>query len=231
VRDWWNGEGRHYATPREHLFEELELGSSPGVDVAAARPRSVGRGAVLWLRENPAALAASAAGDARLIEVVKSAAATARLPWKETNYLLLRRGPYVVGAGLDESIGGEPKALRGRFVDLFDAELRVRDRVALTPGSRVFLLDLDAVGRPEASVLASACKALPVNPRPGALTLAVEGVARTPAVVLVQAPAAPRAVTLGGEPLAAFEHSPADRLLWLRFTNQSTPRELQVRFD
>ena len=58
----------------------------------------------------------------------------------------------------------------------------------------------------------------------------VEGVVNTPAVVLLRAPAAPRAVTLAGQPLRDFQYSPKDKLLWIRFTNEATPRRLLVGF-
>ena len=62
----------------------------------------VSKGGVIWMRENPADVAKSAEGDARLVATVKQAAAHAGLKWRETNYLLLRRGPYVLAAGLEE---------------------------------------------------------------------------------------------------------------------------------
>jgi hypothetical protein len=48
--------------------------------------------------------------------------------------------------------------------------------------------------------------------------------------VLLRAPKPPRAVTLAGEPVSEVRHSAADRLLWLRFTHQATPRSLVVSF-
>ena len=69
----------------------------------------VGKGGVIWMHENPAGLAKTAEGDARLAATVKQAARQAGLKWRETNYLLLRRGPYVLAAGLDESVAGEPR--------------------------------------------------------------------------------------------------------------------------
>ncbi|MBI5384404.1 MAG: hypothetical protein HZA90_06915 [Verrucomicrobia bacterium] len=230
VREWWNSDGCRYATPREHLFEQLGLSGAKLDPASAAKPVTVGQGAVLWLPENPAKLAATADGDARVAETVKQAVARAGLKWRETNYLLLRRGPYVIGAGLDESVAGEPKTLRGRFVNLFDPELRVRDSVTLAPAARCFLLDLESKRGPEPQLLASACKALPTKRATNSFTLAVEGIANTPAVVLLYASQAPRAVTLAGEPLQSFNYSAEARLLWLRFSNQSRPRELQVEF-
>lgn len=228
VRDWWNSAGSSYKSPREHLFEQLGLtGKTEPAEGAFAK---LGKGGVLWLRENPAQLAASAAGDARLVQATKQAAARTRLKWQETNHLLLRRGPYLIAAGLDESVPGEPKELHGRFVNLFDPQLGVRKAVTLIPGSRSFLLDLEARRSREPYVLASACKALPKTPKTTQLVLTVEGVGNTPAIVLLHAPRPPRAITLAGQAVKDFEYSATEKLLWLRFPNETRPRELEVQF-
>jgi hypothetical protein len=227
VREWWNTGGRRCLTPREDLFSALGYGDLGG---RASSITPVGKGGVLWLRENPASLAAKAEGAARLVASVKQAAARARLKWRETNYLLLRRGPYILGAGLDESAAAEPKQLSGRFVNFFDPDLRVQQTVVLGPGSRFFLVDLDALRRGKPEVVASACKALPTNRRAGALSLTVEGVADTPAVLLLRTRTAPRRVTLAEQELKNCVYSAEDRLLWIRFTNQAQPRELNITF-
>ena len=228
VREWWNSDGHGYATPREHLFEQLGLAgkTAPG----KGEFTRAGKGGVLWLRENPAKLAASADGDARLVQAVKQAAAHARLKWRETNHLLLRRGPYLIAAGLDESVPGEAKELRGQFVNLFDPQLQVRDAVKLAPGSRFFLLDLKTERGNEPHVLAAAGKTLPTKRSAGQLGLTVEGVGNTPAIVLVHAPKPPRGITLAGQPVKDFEYSAAERVLWIRFPNEPRPRELTLTF-
>ena len=230
VREWWNSDGRSYATPREHLFESLGVHFPDPGKIGGAPMQPAGKGAVLWLRENPARLAAAAEGDSQVVAASRQAASMAGLKWRETNYLLLRRGPYVIGAGLDESIGGPAKELHGRLVNLFDPELRIRTDVTLAPGSRFFLLDLDAVPGSSVQVLASACKTLPARSPEKALSLAVEGVAGTPAVVLLRAPTPPRSVTLDGTALENFEYSSSERLLWVRFANEAKARELRVQF-
>jgi hypothetical protein len=236
VREWWNSDGHHYRTPREDLFAQLGL-SSEQTSLKARNPAvansplmEVGKGGVIWMRENPAGLAVSSEGDTRLVATVKQAAARARLKWRETNYLLLRRGPYVLAAGLDESVAGEPKTIRGRFVNLFDPELRVQKAITLTPASRFFLVDVDAVQGHQPRVVASACKALPGRRGARSLSITVEGVVSTPAVVLLRAPTAPRSVTLAGQALETFEYAPGGRLLWIRFPNEATPRELAIEF-
>jgi hypothetical protein len=255
VREWWNSDGRHCRTPREDLFTQLGLFSDRadqggraswralfsgvvGARVDAPPPRlgsntrvmPVGKGGVIWMRENPAGLAASSEGDARLVATVREATARARLKWRETNYLLLRRGPYVLAAGLDESVPGEPKTMRGRFINLFDPELRVQKAVTLAPGSRFFLVDLDAVRGRQPRVIASACKALPARRNTRSFSMTVEGVVNTPAVLLLRVPAAPRSVTLAGQLLESFEYAAEGRLLWIRFTNAARPRELAIEF-
>jgi hypothetical protein len=228
VREWWNNQPLNYATPRTHLFEQLGI-SLRALD-SGGNLESAGKGFVGWLRENPAQLAASSKGDELLLKFVKQAASTARLKWRESNYLLLRRGPYLVAAGLDESVRGVPRHLNGRFINLFDPQLQPVTRIELSPGTRFFLLDLNQLRGDQPRVLASACKTMP-NSKAKTLSIGVEGVAGTPSIVLLYAPQnAPRTVALAGQPLETYNYSPTDRLLWIRFENESRPRELSVAF-
>jgi hypothetical protein len=191
---------------------------------------NVGKGGVIWMRENPASLAATAEGDTRLVATLRLAAARAKLQWRETNYLLLRRGPYVLAAGLDESVAGESKTIHGRLVNLFDPELRVQQAAILAPGSRFFLINLDAVRGRQPQIVASACKALPGKRGAHSLSMTVEGVVNTPGMLLLRVPKVPRSVTLAGQPLHSFEYAAEGRLLWIRFTNEVSPRELTIDF-
>ena len=226
VREWWNSAGKHYATPREHLFALLGLNHS----VAADKFNRVGKGGLIWLRDRPAELSASAQGAARVVAAARLACKKAGLKWRETNYLLVRRGPYLIAAGLDESIGGNPRALRGRFVNLFDSELRVVNRISIDPGTRWFLLDLNRARARQPRLLASACKALPISQTRARISFMVEGVGANPAVMLLESSKAPSAVTLDGKNLAAFAYSAKERLLWIHFENDVVPRELTVRY-
>ena len=79
-------------------------------------------------------------------------------------------------------------------------------------------------------MLASACKALPAQRSDRSLSMTVEGVGNTPAVLLLRVPTAPRSVTLAGQPLATFEYAAEGRLLWIRFPNEAKPRELAIEF-
>ncbi|MBP8261301.1 MAG: hypothetical protein KA118_16750, partial [Verrucomicrobia bacterium] len=85
----------------------------------------VGRGAVLFRSDSPSALARHGRGDATLVSALQEAIRGSNIAWRENNHLILRRGPYVIAAGLDESIEGPPRTLSGQFVNLFDPELEL----------------------------------------------------------------------------------------------------------
>ncbi|MFD0892143.1 hypothetical protein KBB96_12000 [Luteolibacter ambystomatis] len=224
VKEWWNEDGKTTTVPRQHLFQTLGVKDEA---FTGTNEVTVGKGAVIWLKRSPVGLALSTEADALLASVIRKAIERSGGTWKETNHLALRRGPYWIGAGLDESIGGDAKTLTGRLVDLFDSELKVQRTVDLTPGSRRFLMDLDRIKGTGTRVLASACKALP-DPSKGHPAWTVEGVGNTEAIVLISCDKAPKSILLGGQPLASFDYDAAEKLLRARFQNEATPRLLEM---
>jgi hypothetical protein len=225
VREWWNSAGNSYPTPRQHLFKQL------GLEVAAAPGlHKVGKGKVLFRAENPAALASDPKGDATLITALQTAIPGSRIRWRETNYLMLRRGPYVLAAGLDESIDGPARDITGVLVNLFDPELKVQSSVKLAPGTRFYLLDLARKPARNAEVLASACKVFNPAATAESFRCLVEGIANTPGAALLRVPRQPGSVALDGKPLEPARFDATHRLLLLKFPNEARPRELTVTF-
>ncbi|MBN1347538.1 MAG: hypothetical protein JXQ73_32910 [Phycisphaerae bacterium] len=151
VREWWNTSGQDYGAPSEHLFESLGLARK-----CAEGAHACGKGLVIVERKHPAYFTRSAEGAARLVGLVRQAVERTGGKLVERNHLLLRRGPYVLAACLDESVSGEPLKLTGRFVNLFDASLSVLTEVTVGPNGQAFLLDLDKVQGDPPMVLASA---------------------------------------------------------------------------
>jgi hypothetical protein len=131
---------------------------------------------------------------------------------------------------LDESNAAEPRELHGHFVNLFDSELRVQNDIAIAPGSRWFLLDLDLARTGKNHLLASACKALPNTSTRDQISFTVEGVGGTRAILLLESTQTPASVTLDGKMLTAFEYSATERLLWIHFDNDAAPHELAVQY-
>ena len=232
VREWWNTNGLNYRYPREHLFEQL--GFNKNTHDASAEDKSTswrcGKGEVIWERENPVHFARETGAADQLVSLVHHAADRAGLKWRETDYLLLRRGPYVIAAGMDESIPGAPKILKGRFINLFDSKLTVQTSIQLDANSHFLLRDLDATRVDQPEVLESACKSLVLKKESKAISIAVEGVGETPAVLLLKSSSSPRSITLDNKPVSDFDYSSKDGLLWIRFANESQPRTLSIQF-
>jgi hypothetical protein len=115
-------------------------------------------------------------------------------------------------------------------VNLFDSDLKVRDSITVSPGARIFALDLQRASRADRQVLAAACKALPLSGSDEHMAWTVEGVGNTPGIMLLRCSKPPREITLAGERITGFEHSSSEDLLWIRFSNEARPRELRLVF-
>ena len=225
VREWWNTAPMDYKTPRQHLFEEL------GMARDAAGLERVGRGVVVREKLSPAALSYRADGGAVVRKAVQQAAGVVGLEWREAGALVLRRGPYVIAAGLDESVpGAKAYALRGRFIDLFDAALPVLHEVEIAPGNRFLLYDLDAAGNAMPRVVAAACRVRNERASGGALTFEADGVADSQAVVRCAVKSAPAQVAIDGKPATDAVYDAASGTLLLRFANTTSPKLVEVRF-
>lgn len=230
VREWWNQKGNTFATPREHLFETMGLNLPQIEALRQGESVPLGRGAVRWLEMEPARIAASAKEEAHWVKTMRQAVDRAGLPWRETSHLLLRRGPYVIAAGLDEYIAAPTRILEGRFINLFDPQLSLVRRIKISPGSRFFLMDLDSPQLGHQTLHASACKSLFRHADASGLTYLVEGIVDTRARMLLQMPQAPTTISLAGDPINTYKYSQDAHLLWIDFKNEAFPRELKISF-
>jgi hypothetical protein len=151
ITGWWNTGKNRYETPSQHLLDGL------GLDRKAAQGRyPFGKGHVFIQRRHPAYYSRSQEAADAYRAVIRQAADAAGLTYREHNYLQLRRGPYVIAACLGESVNERPLELKGLFVDLYDPNLAVLDRVTLQPGQQGWLLDLNRLGQDRAEPVASA---------------------------------------------------------------------------
>jgi hypothetical protein len=225
VREWWNTAPYAYRTPREHLFAEF------GMDSNARGLTKVGSGSVVYAPLSPAALSRDAKGDETVEELGRQAAASIQLPWKETASLVLRRGPYVVAAGLGEAAAqSEPYVLQGRFIELFDSKQRTTLNPELPPDSRKLLVDLSVAerdGKPR--ILAAACRIKNVTTTDRRLSFHADGIADTAAVVTIFLPKKPEQVRLGGQTMDKEKYHYEDHLLRVEFPNSTD--EIQIEID
>jgi hypothetical protein len=228
--DWWNSNGNHFATPRDHLFQVL------GLPASATGIHAVGKGNVLYESQSPAAMTYLPNGGNVLYELVQRAARSAHLPLKETNALILRRGPYVVAAGLDKEPGVtqqpsvHPLSVTGDLINLFDADLSETSEVAVEPGTRALLLDVNYFKSSTPRVLAASAKITGEHASAGSLTFQAEGIDQTNAVVRVLSTKPPREITVDGKPLDNNQYRQSGRTLLLHFVNTASPQQIQVLF-
>jgi hypothetical protein len=215
VREWWNTGANDFHSPREHLFHLLDL------DPGAQGLQRVGNGVVLREPVSPASLAYRTDGGDRVQAPALAAAAGVKLNWSESNALVLRRGPYVVAAGLEEAAAVVPMVVNGKFIDLFDARLPVVTDVSIGPGRRALLLDIDAAKKiaPAPRVIAAACRIRDETTDQGHLRFRAEGIAETNGVAVVLSPSAPREVRINDQPAPPAAYDFADGVLRVRFTN------------
>jgi hypothetical protein len=230
AQDWWNSAGNAFATPRDHLFQTLGLAPS------ATGLHPVGKGFVLYQPDSPASLTHAATGAATVFALLETAAQAIHLPLKETGTLVLRRGPYVIAAGLDQEPGSasqtaaQPVTVRGDLIDLFDADLGESPQITVIPGTRALLLDVNFFHSSQPRILAASAKITNERATPRSLSFQAEGIDQTQAAVRILAVKPPRAVTLDGQPLDAANFQHSGRTLLLRFPNTAVPQKIEVLF-
>ncbi len=195
ARDWWNESTASFQTPGDHLLTSLGLKPNQ-----PSGKYSCGSGWVYVERKRPAYYTRSAQNADEIRAIVANAAKDVGLDFIERDYFLKRRGPYLIGAAITESVSDEPLVLNGNFVNLFDASLEVVNQVIARPGERVWLLDLDRVGTKAPVVLASSCRVESLEQNDSEKTVAIEATSPSEieAISLLKLDAEPAAITVNG---------------------------------
>ena len=211
VREWWNETRKPYAAPSEHLFEQLGLGRSPKQGEYRCR-----KGLAIVERKTPAWFSRSAEGADRLMQLVRRGVEAAGGKLIETNRIQLRRGPYLIAAVMDESVGDKPLRFHGRFLDLLDASLPIRDEVVLKPGQQAWLLDLDRVTANAPTMLAAAGRVESWSPAEHSVRYTIHSPRGVKVVSRMLLPSAPKTVTIDGKPCTTFQWHEASKTVMIR---------------
>ena len=195
AHDWWNESSPSFQTPGDHLL--TSLGLNPGQSTGKYK---YGSGCVYVERKRPAYYTRSSQNADEIREIVANASKDVGLDFVERNYFLKRRGPYLLGATMTESISDEPLVLNGSFVNLFDASLNVVDQAVVQPGERVWLLDLNRVTSAAPAVLASSCRIESLEQNDGEKTVVIEATSPSEieAISLLKLDAEPTSITING---------------------------------
>jgi hypothetical protein len=224
VREWWNQDGRDFKTPLEHLRKTLGL----PLDASDALHK-VGKGVYLQRKLSPARLSASADGPEIVRSLLKEAlrAVGHEEDYREQNYILLRRGPYVIANVFDQSVYDRPLKLAGRFLDLFDPTHTVSDTITLAPGQRRFLMDLDRLEK-RPVVAASASRITGWRAARYRVRFVSKGPVETECITTCLLPGEPTSIHVSRKPAldADFAKDGAGGILRLRYPN--TPDGVNV---
>lgn len=222
VKSWWNSAPRQFEIPRHALFEHLGLAKD-----AAPGTHRVGRGALIYKAQSPAALTYETNGSKVIRDWVREACKLADIEYRESGHMTLRRGRYVVAAGLSDTT-----TLSGSFVSLFDPHLEVRKSITLEPGDRQLLVDLDHKDIKTPSVIAAACKILGAETtEDGAFRFYAEGPDKIEAVARIRLAKKPASILLDDDPLPseASDWDESSKTLRIRFPNSASGHWLTVR--
>ena len=223
VREWWNTGELHYDTPRYHLFDTLGLAHH------ATGEHKVGKGAVVFVDRAPSRLSRCHGGADRVRDAVQRGMKATAQTWKESPALVLRRGPYIVVAGIDDGASqAKTVTLKGRFIPLFDAAQPLVKEYRVTPGVRGLLVDLDRYPKDFIGVIAAACRVSNEEVTSASVSFDAIGQAETNAVVSMLVPRSPTQVTMGGNPATPDAFDYADGVLRLRFTNRAETIRISI---
>ena len=220
VLEWWNQQGNDYAAPSEHLFELMQMPRRPGEG-----SYRFGRGSVQIIRQDPKEFVLTAGGDIPLMKAIEQA--YGRLEQKNSFYL--ERGPYVLGAVLDENVtGSEPMRIRGRYIDLFDPKLPCLDEKEVQPGEQTFLYDLKKVkNRRRPQVLAAASRQYDEERTRHTYAFTAKSPANTDNVMRILLPQEPKSVDAGVSSQSSWDET--SHTLLLQFENR--PDGVRVKIE
>ncbi|MDF2566687.1 MAG: hypothetical protein K0R90_143 [Oscillospiraceae bacterium] len=154
IRSWWTECQKTYKDPSQHLFECC------GVDTAPAEGiHTVGEGAVCFIKTHPKNFALSKQSADSYRNFVQKVLELKNIPWDKTSRLVLRRGPYVITAVMDESVVKEATPLAGTYCNLFSHNLDIVVDPMLQIGTEGLYLDLNKINKQNpVEILAAAAR-------------------------------------------------------------------------
>jgi hypothetical protein len=260
AQDWWNDNGKTQTTPRDLLFQSLGIGpQSEGthhVGKGVVIFRKTAPSALAADTNGPAIVLAATKDAAKLIHLPwrESTAFVLRRgpfviasgfdkPEGTPEHAVTRVAGSAVKS-LDSSSSASatvtplphtapaPTIIRGRYIDLFDAHLRIVENPRVGEGERRLLLDPTFFPAARARVLAASAKVIDEQATSNTLSFAVTSIESrdehdlTAIRMLLPRPA--KTITVDGKP---FEHAnTAAATVLLEFPAKATPQHVDVSF-
>ena len=220
VGSWWSSKSTGNNTPRAALFAALAL------DPAHEGLVRVGKGSVNFLHQAPSALTRNPAGSKEILQLIAASAHNAGSSIKTSSTLILRRGPYVIAAGLDDS-SAQPTVLAGRFINLFDPAASIHHGLRIEAQSRALLVDLDMIARQKQMCIVSASGTVAGEELSAhTLSFKTSGIEGSTAQLRIYSPRAVQTVLLNGHSIPF--HTEEDTVTF-SFVQSATPQQITVQ--
>lgn len=216
IRSWWTG---RYDTCADHLAEAL------GADRKSDGLQPVGEGRVRFLASRPAGFTESPERAAELVAAIRELAVAGGHTWEPSNWLSVQRGPYLVGAVLEEA--GGTHVVEGNYLDLLDPQLSIVRQRELAPGQLTWLRDLTY---DQETLLASAGRIADLERDQTGLRFACQAPHGVQVTTAVRVPAKPAAVLADDTGLADVRYDPEAGVLWLHHPGAPTGTRIEVKF-
>jgi hypothetical protein len=230
VKEWWNTNGKNYATPSAHLFEQLHISA------AGKESYSYGKGTVTIVKQDPKELVLTAGGDENFMRIVKSnyESATSKGSLQTNNYFYLERGPYDIASVMEEGVSAEPLHIHGLVIDMFDPALPVLEEKIVLPGQQSLLYDLKRVKQKNiAQVLCAASRVYDENRNGNQYSFITKSPSNTNNVMRILLPVKPASViTRDNEGKVIESKSEWDEVshtILLQFINSADGIQVEIR--
>ncbi|MGC9054028.1 MAG: hypothetical protein ACP5KS_09115, partial [Candidatus Hydrogenedens sp.] len=215
LNNWWKNEG--YNSPLEHLIKTLWGDKEPDEDMT-----QVGKGYVRWIKRSPSILSLDNEGAEHLLNWVKELSNKSGINVDYKNYIHLKRGPYHICSVLDESVSDLPYKISGKFINLFNPELKVEEDVLLYPSNRALLLDINSLQSKKRvpSIIASAGRIRSQKVGGNRFHFTVRGPSGIPGKVVIFYEKQPQKIVTSDMTEFQQYYDSKNHLLYIDFTHQ-----------
>ena len=227
IKSWWNSGENTFANPAEHLFSCLGLKKAPKAGL-----HDVGNGHFYFLPVHPSSLALYKKSADEYRSVVEDVLALNGIKWNKSASIILRRGPYVVTAVMDESVSKKAQPLKGTYIDLYDHTLPVLTDPTLEVGSVGLYYDVNKIDtESEADIIAAAGRVdslFTSSEKCEFIVIGPEGINCAVRIYLQREPKAVKAFCGGDEIPAAMDYDAASKTALINFDNSPNSVKVEI---
>ncbi len=229
ITSWWNSGKNSFKNPAEHLFTCLGLDKNPEAGL-----HRVEKGHLYYLPVHPSKLALYKQNADDYRRVVDEVLALNNIKWKKSASIVLRRGPYVVTAVMDESVTSKAQTLKGAYIDLYDHRLSVVKDPKLEIGSVGLYYDVNKIDTDsEADIIAAAGRvdSLYTSGEKSEFTvIGPEKIVCAVRIYLQRVPKAVKAFCGADEVKASFDYDKTSKTALINFDNSPNGIKVEITY-